>query len=77
MIIILISIILIVIPVFFLSAIFGFILVLLHGVFQKIFAFFIPIIMTYIVIYYFGWLERKNLLWKLISMVAQKILMSW
>lgn len=59
---ILLSIILIVIPIFFISAIFGFILVLLHGVFQKIFAFFIPIIMTYIVIYYFGWLERKNLL---------------
>lgn len=59
---ILLSIILIVIPIFFISAIFGFILVLLHGVFQKIFAFFTPIIMTYIVIYYFGWLERKNLL---------------
>ena len=66
---ILLSIILIVIPIFFISAIFGFILALLHGVFQKLFAFFIPIIMTYIVIYYFGWLERKNLLWKLISMV--------
>lgn len=59
---ILLSIILIVIPIFFISAIFGFILVLLHGVFQKLFAFFIPIIMTYIVIYYFSWLERKNLL---------------